>query len=465
MIDYYYIIEVFILKRLLIILLCFTILFSMSACKKINSNDDSALSSDILLNESIITESQPNTSLSDTDSNKTSSPDNTTTNNSDISNTSDNSDIEEVSSSTATSNDGEGSYTDIVCITITDFQQVAFSIKDSSTSILLTLPRDWEFEKTNGGYTILKNSKSIGHVTTSIQDSSNEKVNAFTSQLNTNNIKVTHNIDQIVSKQTPSYTRTFCYNYKDENGKNQSIVITIPYQEIDSSATYKMITEANLVKTATSTNLGVLQINDNRKRILILGNSFIHTSQIGQILDTMCGNEASVEAHSRGNSHVETYTNDAGLMQKIRSGNYSVVFICGLYNQVSFDALQQMINACKESNTKLAVFPAHNENQQNIERVMSMYPDTIFINWKAEINSLISTGIDVSNFCIPDAHNHSTPLAGYVGAHMIYRAVFNKIPQTTHFTEVSQTQIDLLGNYATTGTVVLLDNNSIYELE
>lgn len=452
------------MKKILAIFICNVILFSLSACKKNITNYESTNSSDIYQSESIV-ENVTDENKYSTDSNSSTISSITDTSSKPTKLPSTDSNIIDSSTTTNTQSDKNSSYNDIICTTITDFQQVAFSIKDSSTSILLSLPRDWKFEKNNVGYNILKNSVSIGHVTTSIQDSSNEKVNAFTSQLNTNNINVTHNIDQIVSEQSPSYTRTFCYNYTDENGRNKNIVITISYQESDSSATYKMITEANLVKTATSTNLGVLQINDNRKRILILGNSFIHTSQIGQILDTMCGNEASVEAHSRGNSHVETYTSDTGLMQKIRGGNYSVVFICGLYNQVSFDALQQMINACKESNTKLAVFPAHNENQQNIERVMSMYPDTVFINWKAEINSLISTGIDVSNFCIPDAHNHSTPLAGYVGAHMIYRAVFNKIPQTTQFAEVSQAQINLLGNYATTGTVVLLDNNSIYELE
>ena len=89
----------------------------------------------------------------------------------------------------------------------------------------------------------------------------------------------------------------------------------------------------------------------------------------------------------------------------------------------------------------------------------------MLLDWKAEVDNLISTGINVSNFCIPDAHNHSTPLAGYIGAHMIYRAVFGEIPQTTEFTYVTNEQINLLGEYSTTGMVVLLDKSLAYEMK
>ncbi len=449
------------MKKVLILFMCIVIVFSLSSCKKHDAEYESHTSSDIVLDETItIIESQLNTSSTDTESdNNSSAPTNEDTSHIEVS-----SDAKENSSETITE-DNEASYNDIVCTTIINFKQVAFCIKDSNTTLFVTMPKDWTLEKNENGYSILRDSQVIGNVTTLAKSTPIDgSVNVFYTEITTNNIKVTHSIDSIVSDNNTTYNRTLRYKYDSEH-EGYDILLTVPYQEIDSSAVYKMITEVKKATTATNTNLGVLQIQDNRNKILILGNSFIRTSQIGQILDTMCGNEASVEAHSRGNSHVETYTSDIELMQKIRSGNYSVVFICGLYNQVSFDALQQMINACKESNTKLAVFPAHNENQQNIERVMSMYPDTVFINWKAEINNLISTGIDVSNFCIPDAHNHSTPLAGYVGAHMIYRAVFNKIPQTTHFTEVSQTQIDLLGEYVTSGSIVMLDTNSHYVIE
>lgn len=449
---------------MLVAFLCIIMLFSMTACRKNITHYSSDNSSDIYKSESLdVTVNDENTSSTDGNNSVTSSIIDSSGETTQLPST--NSDLINSSTTSSTQSEESHSYKDIVCTKITDFQQVSFSTSDSNLTMFVTIPKDWEFEKSNGGYNIIKNSKSIGTVTTSIKTPSNETVNVFTSQITTNNISVTHNIDQIAAEKTPSYTRTFCYNYTDENGKNKNIFITIPYQETDSSATYKIITEAKMVKASTSTNLGILKINDNRNKILILGNSFINSSQIGNILQTMCGDEATVEAVSRGYAHVETYTADAQIMQNIRNGKYSVVFICGLYNQVSFDALQLMINACKTSDTKLAVFPAHNENQQNIERVMSMYPDTVFINWKAEIESLISTGIDVSNFCIPDAHNHSTPLAGYVGAHMIYRAVFNKIPQTTQFVEPAKSEIDLLGDYVTTGTIDLLDINSIFVLD
>lgn len=75
------------------------------------------------------------------------------------------------------------------------------------------------------------------------------------------------------------------------------------------------------------------------------------------------------------------------------------------------------------------------------------------MDWKQEINSLIDDGINKWAFCIDDQHEHSTPLAGYVGAHMIYRAIYGELPTLDHgCSYVSTTQIkQLLGNYLKTG--------------
>ena len=68
-----------------------------------------------------------------------------------------------------------------------------------------------------------------------------------------------------------------------------------------------------------------------------------------------------------------------------------------------------------------------------------------------EINSLIKAGRDKWDFCINDAHLHSTPLAGYVGAHMIYRAIYGEVPQGDMTSSISYKEIkNVLGDYVKT---------------
>ena len=63
--------------------------------------------------------------------------------------------------------------------------------------------------------------------------------------------------------------------------------------------------------------------------ILILGNSFIGTSQIAAFLNDMLtqGNtQMTCKAISRGYATVQTYTTDAYLMETIAEGGYCYVF-------------------------------------------------------------------------------------------------------------------------------------------
>ncbi len=455
------------MKKALIICLCLLTALSMSACRENNTELNSAISSELYQDDSLVeteSESKKSTTQTNTSSGKVS----------DKSHTTGESHIEEGSDITKTPNTTDSStkkpsaedkeYEDIVCAEIINFQQVNFSTQSRNTFVFINIPKEWKLIKSENGYSIVKNSQTIGSVTASIKANvANESVNVFNREITIDGIKITHSIDRISTDNGPSYTRTLCYNY-DEYGKSKSIVLTVSYEEVDSSAVYKMMSEVKKLAFPQK-NMGILQIQDNRNKILILGNSFVNTSNIGGILQTMCGSTMLIEAQSRGYATIETYTQDDYMMQSIRSGRYSAVFMCGLYTASDFHALQNIIDACEESNTKLAVFPAHNESRSRIQSATATYPNTIIIDWKAEIDALITSGMDRSYFCINDSHNHSTPLAGYVGAHMIYRAVFNKIPQNTDFTQVPKSQIDLLGEYVTTGSISLRDKSETYILE
>ena len=163
------------------------------------------------------------------------------------------------------------------------------------------------------------------------------------------------------------------------------------------------------------------------KKILILGNSFIHSSQIGDFLNDMleqAGSEYSAVAISRGYASVSTYSYDRELIAEISAGEYCYVFQCGFYSPGEQQEFETMKLACAHSNTGIVAFPAHNEDPGTISSI----DKAECLNWKEEIDALISAGVPYDEMCIDDMHKHSTPLAGYVGAHMIYRNLFHKIP-------------------------------------
>lgn len=463
------------MKKVLIVLLCVFMVFLMAACNKNNADPESATSSDTHKDEiSVTTESQTSTSVTATGNAAGSSAKTTTTTGRNGSRTTTKPRTEQKTSTTTpssvkenpktTQNVGvqDSSYEDIVCEKTYGFQQVGFSLKGSNVLLNMTIPEHWKLEKNNNGYNIVKFARKIGSVTTS--EKSNAESESVISEIAVGDITVTQSIERVSSGEEPSYTRTICYHFSDQHGNPKNILITVDYQEIDSTAVNTMMMKAKKSISLIGDGASVLQIQDNRNKILILGNSFVSTSSVGSILQTMCGSKLSVEAHSRGYASVVTYAQDTSMLQNIRSGRYSVVFMCGFYSYNDVLHLAKIVAACEDSNTQLALFPAHNESRVQSDDAAFMYPDVVMIDWKGEIDALISTGVNYYDFCIADAHAHSTPLAGYVGAHMIYRAIFNKIPQTTSFSQVSKSQIDLLGAYASTGAVGLSDKGAIYSI-
>ncbi len=455
------------MKKLIAFFMCFAIVFLMSACKKSNVVSGSDSASIVTDSAEIVTENETGTSSNSLNSSQTV----TSGSDSEDDNSSNDAESEQVESNgTANQNSNQitnekttttqGSYEDIECVKSYGFKKINFTTPNSKTIICITMPEEWKLVKTNNGYDVQKNSKVIGNIATAVKKNENA-VNEFFGNISAGGVEITHSIDRV----NDAYTRTLCYNYKDESGNQKSIVLTIPYKELDSAAVIKTMEETQKVLASTEKNMGVLKIEDNRYRILILGNSFVNTSRIGNILQAMCKTDLLVEAHSRGYASIATYTADASMINSISGGNYSAVFMCGFYGHSDTSEFATIVNACESSNTKLAIFPAHNETGSVIENSIAMYPNVVVLNWKTEIDNFIGIGIDSSNFCIADSHKHSTPLAGYIGAHMIYRAIFNKIPETTSFNDVSKAQIDLLGDYSKSGSIELFAKSSVYLIE
>lgn len=175
----------------------------------------------------------------------------------------------------------------------------------------------------------------------------------------------------------------------------------------------------------------VNQFNDSRQ-ILILGNSFVGSSQVGDFLNDMllqADSDYRVTAISRGFATVETYANDPEIMKEIEEGKYCCVFQCGFYYESEIEHYKTIKEACRKSDTAIMAFPAHNEIKE-VVRKLSETEDCL--DWQEELEALmranVSHNVTLWDFCMMDEFKHSTPLAGYVGAHMIYRRIFGEIP-------------------------------------
>ena len=84
------------------------------------------------------------------------------------------------------------------------------------------------------------------------------------------------------------------------------------------------------------------------------------------------------------------------------------------------------------------------------------------LEWKTEIDNFINGGVDKWALCYDDSYYHSTALAGYIGAHMVYRAIYGECPTELPTQAVSQYEIEhYLGDYSSTGQVRVVDASSL----
>ncbi len=260
----------------------------------------------------------------------------------------------------------------------------------------------------------------------------------------------------------------YVYDYPS-GASTRTVTLTAACAEIDEKTEKKLYTDITTVEKRVSHTVGALSSLENPSSILILGNSFISTSKIGSILTEMLhnnGKDCNVEAISKGHATVATYASDEPLLESIRQGTYDAVFICGFYGKAQLEHLGVLKEACDASMTKLIIFPAHNESGTVVASATTQYPSLFCLNWKAEINTLISNGVNRWDLCEDDTYKHSKPLAGYVGAHMIYRAIYDDLPSEPMQNSISQGFIDgILGDYAYKADLKVVDEGKITYLD
>lgn len=413
------------MKKFTIFLLTLIILLNLSACSK---KPDSNISSDnnIIISSNHSSEiMESTTSKNNVSKNSSKQQSNSSKNNANL-NENTKSDISN-SSSTA-------DYKDLVCreISYYSLEEILIENTQNKIKLFIRLPNDWKLTKSSKNtINILRSGKKIGFLTTSALPKYDEEYDAV-SFMNNGSDAMAYTARKKVNKKDVFY-RVFSFS-SVVNEKFYSTNLQIDYTEIDDVSTVSIVDTANII--LPSAEIPPLSKTNGSNQILILGNSFINTSQIGGFINDMFNtsdSNFSATAISRGMAHAEDYAEDVQICNSIKSGKYSYLFLCGFYVYKSIPSLYTFKELCKASNTQLVMFPAHNENESIIERALSEHSDVPILSWKNEIDILIDSGVSYSDFCINDSHKHSTPLAGYVGAHMIYRTIFNNTPPSLSY--------------------------------
>ena len=313
-----------------------------------------------------------------------------------------------------------------------------FAADASNTALRIRMPIEWEFDGENGVYTIKEGDVEVGTVMLGEPKTDTESMTEAKSETHNDVLVKTHIGILEKSGEKQAWYR-ICYSYKDDEGKSRAVTLDVLESSMDQKAFEWLSNPTPLpIKDYHKLPSISLEGGNGKKNIALFGNSFLFDgfSGIGIILNDMMNtgrHDIDVITKSYGYATIYKYANSTESFYKscfnnIKNGEYGMVFMCGLYGNEDVDALQKIYDACKSSNTKLVIFPAHNENSPQLENAMAKYPDLICLNWRDELDALIEAGVAKSDLCEKDAHSHSKALAGYVGARMIYKSLFGEEP-------------------------------------
>ena len=343
-----------------------------------------------------------------------------------------------------------------------------YGLKNSSFYVKLKFYLDWErIDDGEGGCSLWRNGAEIGRIIAGEAPDANEWKTVYRKDSVPSVLNVTEYLERCGTGETLRFRHRFCYRYM-ERGEERLITLMLNYGEADTYVQNQLRDNALFIEHHTDPMYGALSHLQN-KPIIVLGNSFIASSCIDYIYNEIAaksGKLPMMDAQARGYASISTYANDSALLARIAKGEWSAVFLCGFYgrDETSVGIIK---NACNKSNTQLIIFPAHNESDAMLNTSISPHPELLKINWKREIDLLIGEGRSKWDFCINDAHLHSTELAGYVGAMMIWRAIWGEMPNVTLTSGlIDQEWADsILGEYLKSPTFELADTSKITFLE
>ncbi|MBR2312174.1 MAG: hypothetical protein IKA46_02675 [Clostridia bacterium] len=352
-----------------------------------------------------------------------------------------------------------------------------FTADDSNTALRVRVPLEWSFDKEDGHYTIKEGDATVGTLMLSEATQDAESMAEAKSETYNDVLIKTYTGVLKKGKEKAAWYR-ICYSYKDDTGNDCTLTLEIAESAMDKKA-FEWFSEPTPVPVKDYRKLPSLSLGggNEAKSIAILGNSFLYDgySGIEIILSDMMaqgGRNYDVTATSIGYATISKYAlgeSDSHIeaVNEIKSGTYDMVFMCGLYNNSDVEALQTIYDICKNSGTKLVLFPAHNERTAQIDKAREQYPDIVILNWRDELEALIEAGVKKSDLCKDDTYGHSTALAGYVGAKMIYKSLFGVEPPalSPNCDVISQAKADQKLSGITVKPTVLIAEKDIYRLK
>ena len=372
---------------------------------------------------------------------------------------------DEVTSEQVTKHDENKEYLKIPLQECPGFVKNYYCVKDTYQTIGLPFYENWEQrEDGEGGRILLRDGKEIGRLILGAADDLEEwkDLDQKTSS-RAAGLVINEYLEKSGTGATLRFRHRYTYSYR-EDGVFHRITLTVNYGELDKAAQDALRKEVDYGEHTVNPRLNELsELRD--KPILVIGNSFIASSEIGTIYNKIARGSGKGElmmAVAEGYATVKTYAENEYVINRIENGDWSAVFVCGFYGDMNHH-LGIIKRACNKSGTKLIIFPAHNENRAMIESAKREYPDLLCIDWKREIDELIAEGRDKWDFCYDDEHLHSTSLAGYVGAMMIWRAIYGEMPSVDiNDTYLPQDDYDaILGDYLTSPAIKLIDTSKI----
>ena len=357
--------------------------------------------------------------------------------------------------------------TSIKRTSVNSWREIGFSFKDSLRAIAIDVPESWKLSQSSPTtYRILNGDKEIGTITTELLK--NVKELTELTKTTASAITTKHEIHLVETETEYIYRHSFTF-VMEYGSKNYVARLQVDYGELDDKAAVHIVDSVSKVDHREGNLKIPLKNSNGQNRILIIGNSFVNTSDIGNFLKNFI-------ASSRRSTSVHTSVTNGAVMRKyvtedilspIRKGNYSVVFLCGLYYEEDIPVIDTFLKACETGGAVLVVFPAHNERETPIATAKNRYPNVIFLDWKQEVTDIINAGADYWEFCEDDAYHHSKPPAGYIGAHMIFMALYDEVPAEYTGTRITMTKIRrLVGDeYIKTGFTKSERKITIYPLE
>ncbi len=356
-----------------------------------------------------------------------------------------------------TQNDGFNydRYLEIVPVSASLYKMESFGFAGDDNVIRISMPDNWNIYRHENSFRIYNGAVKIGEIFSGIMEEDGSFAVVEYADAMIKGTFVTFSVLAYPKEKNEDEQFKLCLTYTYfKDGEDRSVSLCINYKEANTRTTSVLTNNFSVEDGFFDDCIGSLKLSgDGPKKILVLGNSFVNTSKIGTFLQEMfAGTNYTVEAYSKGYASISRNSWESFLPDML-NGCYDIIFMCGFYAEADVTEFRTYINACEQSGTELVIFPAHNESHPSL--AISTYPNVDVLHWQKEINMLMSElGIDKWDFCIDDVHKHSTPLAGYVGAHMIYRAITGEIPKTTshsamHFEEIEK----LLGAYVSQGGV------------